>query len=202
MGIDLHYNKKKVFLSEKIVPWEHEQFSKKKILTSTLSGRSKSVESLFDVKPVLDTQINEKTLKKNIKYIVESLFSILFDVDNIDIFKNDETVIDELNIKTLVSFFQKYPRGPLNIVKGSQVNNDLFTIMGTYLTKVQKQSFEYKDTKFYDSNSGIIRVYTVKSKMIDLYLLGGIVLYLSLLYIYAKGVKNFFSNFKSFFNDE
>jgi hypothetical protein len=202
MNIDLHYNKKKVFLSEKIVPWEHEQFSKKKILTSTLSGRKTPVESLFDAKPVIDTKLDEKTLKKNIKYIIESLFSILFEVDNIDIFKNDETVIDELNIKTLVSFFQKYPRGPLNVVKNSQVNNDLHTIMSTYLTKVQRQVFEYKDTKFYDSNSGIIRVYTVKSKMIDLYLLGCIVLYLTLLYIYAKGVKNFFSNFKNFFSDE
>lgn len=202
MSIDLHYNKKKVFLSEKIVPWEHEQYSKKKILTSTLSGRNKSVESLFDVKPVLDTEINTKALKKNIKYIIESLFSILFDIENIDIFKDDESVVDELNIKSLVSFFQKYPRGPLNVVKGSQVNNDLFSIMSTYLTKVQKQSFEYKDLKFFDSNSGTIRVYTVKSKMIDLYLLGAVIMYLTVLYVYVKGFDKFFSNLRNFFAED
>ena len=31
MNITLNYNKKKVFLNNKVVPWEHEQFSKKKI---------------------------------------------------------------------------------------------------------------------------------------------------------------------------
>lgn len=203
MDINLNFKKKKVFLSEKIVPWEHEQFSKKKILTSTLSGRSESVNNFFNSRLILDKSINKTALKKGIKLVLESLFGILFESsENIDIFKDDESLIDEQNIDSLINFFKKYPRSPLNVAKGSIINNDLYTIMNSYLTKMQRQSFEYNDMKFFDQNSGVIKIYTVKSKMIDLYLLFSIIMYLLILYIYVKGFGNFISNLKNAFNEE
>jgi len=202
MEINLQYKKKKVFLSEKNVPWEHEQYSKKKVLTSTISGRSEVSTNMFDSRFILDTEVDKKSLKKSIKFIVGSLFGILFDAENIDIFQDDESLIDEQNLDTLISYFKKYPRTPLNVVKGSQINNDLHSIFTSYLQKVQRQPFEYKDMSFYDSNSGIIKVYTVKSKMIDLYILLGVVIYLLILFIYVKGVKNFYNGLKNAFAEE
>lgn len=202
MEINLQYKKKKVFLSEKIVPWEHEQYSKKKILTGTLSGRNDPINGLFDAKPVIDTNFNKEALKKSIKFVAEVLFGVLFDIENINIFKDDETLIDDNNLDSLIKYFSKYPRTPLNVVKGSQINNELFTLLSSYLQKVQKQSFEYKDMKFFDTNSGTIRIYTVKSKMIDLYLLLIIVIYLLILFIYAKGLGNFISSMKNAFREE
>jgi len=202
MEINLNYKKKKVFLSEKTVPWQHEQYSKKKILTSTLSGREESNSNLFNSRIILDKEINIESLKKGIKLVTESLFSILFDTESIDIFKEDTSLIDEKNLETLIEFFQKYPRTPLNIVKGSKINNDLYTIFSSYLSKVQRQVYEYKDMKFYDANSGTIKIYTVKSKMIDLYLLVIILFYLLLLYIYVKGIGNFIVGLKNAFTEE
>ena len=128
--------------------------------------------------------------------MAESFLSFLFDYDikNFTILKDDENLIDEFNLNTFINYIKKISRFPLNIHKGASFNNYLFSFLSLYLTKVQRQSFEYKDLKFFDSNSGNIKVYTVKSKLIDLYLLLGILIYLLLVFIYTR-VKIIFFNF-------
>lgn len=188
MEFDVNYIKKKVFLTNKVVPWEHEQFSKKKILSGTISGNKIPTVNNFNKTLLHDNIIDMENLKKNTKFLAESLLSFLFDYDikNFTIFKDDENLIDELNLETFVNYIKKIPRSPLNIQKGSTFNNYLYNFMNMYLAKTQRQSFEYKDLKFFDSNSGNIKVYTVKSKLIDLYLLMVILIYLLLVFIYTR----------------
>jgi len=188
MEIGLNYIKKKVFLTNKVVPWEHEQFSKKKILSGTISGNSVPIVNNFNRTLLHDNEIDINNLKKNTKFLAESLLSFLFDYDikNFTIFKDDENLIDELNLETFVNYLKKISRFPLNIQKGSSFNNYLYSFMSMYLSKTQRQTFEFKDLKFFDSNSGNIKVYTVKSKLIDLYLLMLILIYLLLVFIYTR----------------
>ena len=87
---------------------------------------------------------------------------------------------------TLITYLKKVSRFALNIQKNSQFNNDLYSFMNSYLKKTQRQVFEYKTLKFFDSNSGNIRIYSVKSKIIDLYLLVAILTYLFIIYVYTK----------------
>ena len=61
--------------------------------------------------------------------------------------------------------------------------------MSNYLQKPQRQTFEYTQMKFYDNNNGVIKIYSVKSKLIDLYLLLIIVIYLFLVYVYSKVIR-------------
>jgi len=76
----------------------------------------------------------------------------------------------------------------------STINNDLFNVltvimlkfMSNYLQKSQRQVFDYTQMKFYDNNNGVIKIYSVKSKLIDLYLLFIILFYLFLVYVYTK----------------
>jgi len=58
--------------------------------------------------------------------------------------------------------------------------------MNNYLQKAQRQTFEYTQMKFYDNNNGVIKIYSVQSKLIDLYLLFMILIYLFLVYVYSK----------------
>lgn len=194
MEFNLNYIKKKVFLTNNIVPWEHEQFSKKKILSGTISGKKNPTVNNFNKTLLHDNSIDISNLKQNTKFLAESLLSFLFDYDikNFTIFKDDENLIDELNLKTFVKYLNKISRFPLNIQKGSSFNNYLFNFMSLYLTKTQRQTFEYKDLKFFDSNSGNIKVYTVKSKLIDLYLLVLILIYLLLVFIYTRVILYFY----------
>ena len=87
---------------------------------------------------------------------------------------------------TLIAYLKKISRFALNIQKNSQFNNDIYSFMNSYLQKSQRQTFDYKGIKFYDSNSGNIRIYSVKSKIIDLYLLLTILLYLFVVYVFTK----------------
>ena len=81
MNFNLNFVKKKIYLSAKVIPWEHEQFSKKKILAATLSGTKTPVNNIFNRTNVIDNQINKPILKRNIKFLAESLLAFLFDYD-------------------------------------------------------------------------------------------------------------------------
>jgi hypothetical protein len=188
MDFNIEYIKKKVYLTNKVVPWEHEQFSKKKILAATLSGLETPNNHNFNRTLITDNQISKQNLKRNIKFLSESLLAFLFDYDirNFTLFKDDENLFDEKNVDTMYSYLSKISRSPLNIQKGAQLNNDIFNFMNSYLQKCVRQPYEYKEMKFYDANSGNIKIYSVKSKLIDLYLLIAVLFYLFLLYVYTK----------------
>ena len=204
MNFNLIYDKKKVFLSNKYVPWEHEQFSKKKILSATLSSLSEASESNFNRTLITDVDLDKNKLKRNIKFIAESLLAFLFDynINKFTIFKEEENLIDEKNVESLLDYLKKVSRFPLSIEKNSRLNNDIYSFFTTYLQKVKRQSFEYNEMKFYENNSGNIKIYSVKSKMIDLYLLFLIMVYLLIIYIYTKGIKNFFIGLKGAFDSD
>ena len=203
MDINLNYIKKKVFLSEDFVPWEHEQFSKKKIISATLSTLNSPPENIFTRNLFTDIEIDLNVVSKNIKFIVESLIQFLFDYDStkFTIFKDDKTLIDNKNLESLYNYLKKTPRFPLSIERGSKFNNDMYNYFSSYLQKVKKESFEFNDIQFYENNSGDIKIYTVKSKIIDLYLLLGILIYLLFIYIYIKGIKETISDIKNAFSE-
>ena len=88
MNFNLNFIKKKIYLSAKVVPWEHEQFSsnytiyiEKKILAATLSGMKTPITNIFNRTNIIDNQIDMHILKRNIKFIAESLLAFLFDYD-------------------------------------------------------------------------------------------------------------------------
>ena len=203
MDINLNYIKKKVFLSEDFVPWEHEQFSKKKIISATLSTLMAPPEDIFTRNLFTDVDMDLNVVSKNIKFIVESLLEFLFDYDNANftIFKDDKTLIDSKNLETMYNYLKKTPRFPLSIERGSKFNNDMFSYFNSYLQRVKRESFEFNEIQFYENNSGDIKIYTVKSKIIDLYLLFGILMYLLVIYIYIRGIKGTFSDIKSIFSE-
>ena len=203
MDINLNYIKKKVFLSEDFVPWEHEQFSKKKIISATLSTLNSPPENIFTRNLFTDVEIDLNVVSKNIKFIVESLIQFLFDYDStkFTIFKDDKTLIDYKNLESLYNYLKKTPRFPLSIERGSKFNNDMYNYFSSYLQKVKKESFEFNDIQFYENNSGDIKIYTVKSKIIDLYLLLGILIYLLFIYIYVKGIKETILDIKNAFSE-
>ena len=66
MGIELNYVKKKVFLTEDFVPWEHEQFSKRKIISATLSNLDTPYENIFTRNLLTDVDMNLDRVKLNI----------------------------------------------------------------------------------------------------------------------------------------
>ena len=203
MDIKLNYVKKKVFLTENYVPWEHEQFSKRKIISATLSTLNSPPENIFNRNLFTDIDMNLKTLEKNIKFVAESILEFLFDYDNnnFTILKDDDTLIDVKNLQTMNNYLKKTSRFPLSIERGSKINNDLYNFFNSYLQRVKRESFEINEIKFYENNSGDIKIYEVKSKIIDLYLLLGIIIYLLVIHVYIKGIKGAIIGIKNAFSE-
>ena len=77
----------------------------------------------------------------------------------------------------------------------------MFNFFNLYLQRVKRESFELNEIQFYENNSGDIKIYTVKSKLIDLYLLFGILVYLLFIYVYIKGIKGTISDIKNAFSE-
>ena len=95
------------------------------------------------------------------------------------------------------NYLKKTSRFPLAIERGSKINNDLYNYFNSYLQKTKRDSFEFNDYNFYENNSGDIKVYMVKSKIIDLYLLFAILVYLFGIFVYIKGFKGALRDIKS-----
>jgi hypothetical protein len=173
------------------------------------SKKSVNTDNNFNRVLINDNELNKKTLIKNIKFIAESILTFLFTninnnntVNVINRIKNDEDLVDENNINRMINNIKNISRYPINIEKNSKFNNDLFKYFNGYLHKVKRQNFEYNEIKFYENNSGEIKIFNVKSKMIDLYLLIGILIYLLIIYIYTKGIKNFIVGLKESFESD
>ena len=164
-----------------------------------MSNLDKPYENIFTRNLLTDVDMNLNRVKLNIKFIAESLLKFLFDFDNTkyNIFKEDETLVDEKNVESMSNYLKKTSRFPLSIERGSKLNNDLFNYFNTYLQKAKRDSFEFNDYNFYENNSGDIKVYMVKSKIIDLYLLFAILVYLFGIFVYIKGFKGALRDIKS-----
>ncbi len=93
-------------------------------------------------------------------------------------------------------------RYPLNIEKNSKFNNDLYNILSNYLQNVKRQTFDLNDYKFYENNSGTIKIYNIKSKMMDLFILIAIMLYHFIIYAYLKGAKGTIKGIRNFIKNE
>ena len=159
--------------------------------------------NIFTRNLLTDVDMNLDRVKLNIKFIAESLLKFLFDFDNTkyNIFKEDETLVDTKNIETMSNYLKKTSRFPLSIERGSKFNNDLFNYFNSYLQRTKRDAFEFNDYNFYENNSGEIKVYMVKSKIIDLYLLFAILVYLFVIFVYIKGFRGAIQDIKSGFSE-
>ena len=79
--IPLKYNKKKVNMADPFTPWQHEAFTKNKIVSATLSHFSNSKASIVDHSSLLDTSLNLETLSKNLKFVTEALVKFLYGLE-------------------------------------------------------------------------------------------------------------------------
>lgn len=81
-GINFDVIQRKINISETVVLWEHEIFARKKILSVTLSS-IKDRKDHFENIGLLDdyNHVNQDILARNIKYVIETLSRIVYDLE-------------------------------------------------------------------------------------------------------------------------
>jgi hypothetical protein len=75
----LEYSKKKINIADPFIPWQHENFSRRRVIGATLSSRETSYVKLLDHSSIFDRTLDPTILKRNIRFIAETLVRFLYD---------------------------------------------------------------------------------------------------------------------------
>jgi len=196
MGIEFEIVHKKINISSPHVNWQHEQFSRKRVVASTLS--SKPLPSpRFTSSSIFDTResVNITKLKKNIKFIAEVLAKQIYGFEGRNL--NDLEVVQDSRavnshfIDAWFNFVSTQPRVSAHMTKDSKVIVQLNQAMNQYTTDAKKIAFNLDATyKFYDVTSEKMHLYKVKPFTFHVVMFLCIASYLLVLHLYFKAPEN------------
>lgn len=219
MSIPLEIVHKKINISDPTVYWQHEQFSRKRIVAATLSA-SRVPETGFAAGSIFETaaKVDLKLLERNIKFVVEALSKQIYGLANRGAAAEPIEVIDAANtvnshvISAYMDLFGSTSRFTSLLTDAK--TNPFLQFIDAAFAKVtsdsKKQSFQV-DTllagvggawKLYkDKDGGVdssrprlgvveMQAFQVKPFIFDVYLLGAILAYLLVVYIACKQPEN------------
>jgi hypothetical protein len=201
MGIPFQVIHKKINISNPDIDWEHEQFSRKRIIGGTLSGLDK-IESAFARSNLFDTKVNGNILERNIKFVAESLAKHMFGHSERDfeIFAgslavNSQFVQSWMTALTSVSRFA--PLIPLD----SQVLSGMQRVFEDHVGSVTNQTFELESGyTFFGTPKVSMSAYRVKPFAFDLILALVVSAYLFSLFVVLKGPSEAIKDIKGLFS--
>jgi hypothetical protein len=178
----LSYIKKKVNMGDPYVPWQHENFARRRVVSATLSTRSTPFEkiveygSLFDTPQQLDTQV----LRTNIQFLYEALARFIYGESKLAL--NTEVVSEE-DIKNWVERIGNYTYFTSKVKTGSSLNNLLFSSLESYsgLT-AQRKSFTLEDFTLYNSKPETLTIQRVKPAILEFYIFLAVLAYITALW--------------------
>jgi hypothetical protein len=178
----LSYIKKKVNMGDPYVPWQHENFARRRVVSATLSTRSTPFEkiveygSLFDTPQQLDTQV----LRTNIQFLYEALARFIYGESKLAL---NAEVVSEEDIKNWVERIGNYTYFTSKVKTGSALNNLLFSSLESYsgLT-AQRKSFTLEDFTLYNSKPETLTIQRVKPAILEFYIFLAVLAYITALW--------------------
>lgn len=186
VGIPLSYTKKKVNMADPFVPWAHENFAKKKLISATLSHLSVAATSIIDKSSIYDSKANLDTesLEKNIRFIAESLTRFLYNLNDPNlVVYNKQDLTSQESINNWVETFANYTRFPTKLTPGSEFTKLLKESLSNITnTPVKTQKYQVTDYTLYNTKVETMSIYKVKPAILDLYIFIGIIGYIAVLY--------------------
>jgi len=188
--IPLQLVHKKVNMSDTEIYWRHELFSRKRILSATLSHHS-APQPHFARSSVFDTKesINKEHLEKAIKLVAESLAKYVFShtETEVEVFSGSLGLNKDF-ISSWLNALSSTPRFAPFIPSSSPLLEGIQAALREYTGTVSNQSFTYtSDYTFYGSTSGSMHAYKAKPIAFDFILAGMILCYFAVLYTALKG---------------
>lgn len=190
LSVPLTLVHKKINISDPEIYWEHELFSRKRILSATISNLPEptshfSRSSLFDTKS--RTQI--ASIETAIKLVAEALTKHIYGhtEKDLEVFAGSLAVNSHF-VDSWLQAISTTPRFAPFIPPGSQLLNGIQAVLEEYTGTVTNRSFTLEaDYSFYGETTTQISAYKVKPTAFDIILLGVVSLYLAILYTVMKG---------------
>jgi len=188
MKIPFQIIHKKINISNPDIDWEHEQFSRKRIVAATLSHLNAPTPP-FSRSNLFDTKVNLAILERNIKFIAESLAKHVYghNEKEFEVFAGSLAVNSHF-IKSWMDALTSFPRFAPLIPLDSPLLIGLQKVLEDYTGAVTNQTFPLEsEYTFYGTTKASLSAYRVKPYAFDIILSFLVAIYLSLLYVTLKG---------------
>jgi len=191
-GVSFDLIHKKINLADPEIYWQHEQFSRKRVLSATVSHHAQASPSL-EHGSIFDRAVNVTTLKRNIKFLAEVLASHIygFHGQNLEVFTGSLDVNDDF-VSAWQRSLSQHPRmqpflsTPKNVP--APIVDGLEKVMEAYTTSVSKDTFTLSGpAKFYGVGEVRMSAFKVKPATFDLALTVAILIYFAVLFFALQG---------------
>ena len=185
-GIPLNYLKKKVNVADPFVPWQHENFARRKVVGATLSSLEAPRSRVLDHSNLFDTEIDYEALERNIKFVAECTAKYLYAAEEKPEFllyeKRD--LVKRESLEEWGRKLHNVTRYPSKLTPGSPVTDSLFTALQNYTGKsLKKKSFTLEDTTLYGSKVETLNIYRVKPPILEFYVFLAVMGYIAVLWV-------------------
>jgi len=189
MNISFDVFQRKINVSSPAANWQHEQFSRKRILAATLSSKSRP-SPLFNGASIFDTRrrVDSAQLQRNIKFVAEVICKQLYGNQDWDVIK-DALGVNPHFVDSWLDFLGSQPRATQYLSQNDDVMTHVDRVLrqSTQPDGVKKMTFVLDNGfKFYKATAEEMSAYKVKPITFDIFLAIAIVVYLGLFHLWLQ----------------
>lgn len=195
MNIPFDVTHRKIDLSDPEVYWQHEQFSRKRVLAATLS-QEPSAKTAIEHASIMDRKVDLPTLHRNIKFVAEVIARRVYQLpaaESMSVFR-DSLALNEPFVEAWHSAIAKEDRmqmllsGTNKDPKSNKLVHSLERALSEYTGSVRPEVFTVDSPiKFYDVSTVQMAAYKVKPVTFDLVFSLLIIVYLLGLLVLLQG---------------
>eukprot|EP01102_Stenamoeba_stenopodia_P015823 TRINITY_DN5460_c0_g1_i1.p1 TRINITY_DN5460_c0_g1~~TRINITY_DN5460_c0_g1_i1.p1 ORF type:complete len:609 (-),score=165.31 TRINITY_DN5460_c0_g1_i1:53-1780(-) len=189
---------KKINVSNPDVFWEHEQYSKKRVASATLSSLSTPTLPLFERSNIFDStlRIDGERYKANVKIVAEAVAKYVYDLHekDLNIFEGANDISASF-LSSWLNAVSSLPRTESHVASKDTDGNSLLLalqkVLEEYTTDVTVQKFLPENEFKLETSTRLsltMSAYKMKPVLFDLLLTFVIMGYLAAVYVSLKGV--------------
>eukprot|EP00850_Spirogloea_muscicola_P004456 SM000019S05000 [mRNA] locus=s19:464555:469396:+ [translate_table: standard] len=200
-GLDVDLVHKKINISDPWVAWEHEQFSRQRIVAGTLSCHEAAVGELAHSGGLTDLRedVDDVAVTRVTKLVAEALGRLIYSHlgGTTDIFAEGSSLaVSQPFISAWLDLLSSSPRVIPYLPKSAPIVTALHKELESHTSDAKIHTCLLDSSYvFYDTPSATLQVYQVASVAFDLLIMLGVGLYLGILYIVlhitTKGLDDF-----------
>jgi len=201
-GVSLTYVHKKINISHPVVAWEHEQFSRKRILALTLSKHAHHNEGHRS--SILDRTVDKEALKTNVLVVANALARIVYSLQTSHDIFNGSYGIQAPFLEAWADLVAREPRMTAYVPDSADIFKKaeavLVELAGEGL-ETAKQTFALDKTRTFwtGASKGSVAVYSVRPISFDLVMSVAVVCYLLFLLVLLQGPQEAMETLKNTF---
>eukprot|EP00850_Spirogloea_muscicola_P012162 SM000078S22021 [mRNA] locus=s78:45701:50972:+ [translate_table: standard] len=189
MGLEVDLVHKKINISDPWVAWEHEQFSRQRIVAGTLSCHEAAVGELAHSGGLTDLRedVDDVAVTRATKLVAEALGRLIYSHlgGMTDIFAEGSSLaVSQPFISAWSDLLSSSPRVIPYLPKSAPIVTALHKELSSHTSDAKIHTCLLDSSyNFYDTPSATLQIYQVASVGFDLLIMLGVGLYLGILYI-------------------